>query len=164
MENCGARKIARCEHPTRVKEEMLKHAAEEFRHAHYLKQQIRKISGEDFDTYQLDKLLGGMLSLHYLHTLDLRMCRFLKETVRLQEADLKKTAYLAVTYAIEVRASLLHPLYDPLLRAAGSMIRVKSIVLEEEEHLNEMKRELDSIPDGNHYVYQLSPQHFCNGL
>jgi hypothetical protein len=66
MENCGARKIARCEHPTRVKEEMLKHAAEEFRHAHYLKQQIRKISGEDFDTYQLDKLLGGMLSLHYL--------------------------------------------------------------------------------------------------
>ena len=27
LENCGARKIAACEHPTLVKEEMLKHAA-----------------------------------------------------------------------------------------------------------------------------------------
>ena len=34
LENCGARMIAACEHPTLVKEEMLKHAAEEFRHAH----------------------------------------------------------------------------------------------------------------------------------
>ena len=42
LENCGARKIAACEHPTLVKEEMLKHAAEEFRHAHHLKRQIDK--------------------------------------------------------------------------------------------------------------------------
>lgn len=28
MENCGARKLAACEHPLLVKEEMLKHAAE----------------------------------------------------------------------------------------------------------------------------------------
>ena len=32
LENSGARLIAACEHPTGVKEEMLKHAAEEFRH------------------------------------------------------------------------------------------------------------------------------------
>lgn len=44
LENCGARKIAACEHPTLVKEEMLKHAAEEFRHALHLKRQIGRIS------------------------------------------------------------------------------------------------------------------------
>ena len=43
LENCGARKIAMCEHKTLVKEEMLKHAAEEFRHAHDLKKQLLKI-------------------------------------------------------------------------------------------------------------------------
>ena len=43
LENCGARMIAACEHPTLVKEEMLKHAAEEFRHAFYLKKQLARI-------------------------------------------------------------------------------------------------------------------------
>lgn len=43
LENCGARKIASCEHPTKVKEEMLKHASEEFRHAFYLKKQLSRL-------------------------------------------------------------------------------------------------------------------------
>ena len=51
LENCGARKIAACENPTLVKEEVLKHAAEEFRHAHYLKRQIARITAEPYPTY-----------------------------------------------------------------------------------------------------------------
>ncbi|MGZ3633296.1 MAG: hypothetical protein ACXU9U_03630 [Parachlamydiaceae bacterium] len=51
LENCGARMIAACEHPTLVKEEMLKHAAEEFRHAHHLKRQLAKLSVDPFETY-----------------------------------------------------------------------------------------------------------------
>jgi bacterioferritin (cytochrome b1) len=67
LENCGARKIAACEHPTLVKEEMLKHAAEEFRHAHYLKCQIERISVEGIENYSLDLMLGGIVTLHYLN-------------------------------------------------------------------------------------------------
>src|SRR5271170_3629580 len=60
LENCGARKISACEHPTLVKEEMLKHAAEEFRHAHHLKKQIAKIPGGiTIEDYTLSSLLGG---------------------------------------------------------------------------------------------------------
>ena len=61
LENCGARKIASCEHPTAVKEEMLKHAAEEFRHAFFLKTQLRRV-GFYFNDYSLPHLLGGLAS------------------------------------------------------------------------------------------------------
>src|SRR5688572_26421920 len=70
LENCGARKIAACQHPTLVKEEMLKHAAEEFRHAHHLKRQIERISSKPMDTYSLAFMLGGAATLHYLTALD----------------------------------------------------------------------------------------------
>src|ERR1700761_7439444 len=71
LENCGARKIAACEHPTLVKEEMLKHAAEEFRHAHHLKRQISKVSSAPMETYSPSSILGGTATLQYLKTLDL---------------------------------------------------------------------------------------------
>ena len=61
LENCGARKIAACEHPTLVKEEMLKHAAEEFRHAHHLKRQIKKVSSYRMETYSLSSLLFSVI-------------------------------------------------------------------------------------------------------
>src|ERR1700761_4524513 len=66
LENCGARKIAACEHPTLVKEEMLKHAAEEFRHAHHLKRQIGRVSSKSIETYSVSYILGETTTLHYL--------------------------------------------------------------------------------------------------
>src|ERR1700726_501977 len=92
LENCGARKIAACEHPTLVKEEMLKHAAEEFRHAHHLKRQIQKVSPKPMETYSLALMLGGIASLHYLTLLDLKASRYLKR------AGLTKTAIKEAAY------------------------------------------------------------------
>lgn len=147
LENCGARKIAACEHPTLVKEEMLKHAAEEFRHAHYLKRQIGRISPIPLDTYALPSLLGGIKTLHYLPSLDLQTCRYLKSCTMPPHA-LKEAAYTLVTYAIECRAEALYPLYDEVLRKASSPVTVKSILLEEKDHLNEMRARLNTLPSG----------------
>lgn len=147
LENCGARKIAACEHPTLVKEEMLKHAAEEFRHAHYLKRQIQKLTPEPMPTYSLSHMLGGIATLHYLSALDLKTSRYLKK-VRLSNPAIREAAYLLVTYAIELRAEKLYPSYDAILRKAGSRIAVKSILLEEKEHLNEMREGLKKFPEG----------------
>jgi hypothetical protein len=147
LENCGARKIAACEHPTLVKEEMLKHAAEEFRHAHHLKRQIEKISSIEMTTYALPFLLGGLVSLHYLRALDMKASRYLKEAGH-AGYNLKEAAYLLVTYAIECRASELYRIYDEVLRKAGSRVGVKSILLEEKEHLNEMIEGLQQLPLG----------------
>jgi hypothetical protein len=155
LENCGARKIAACEHPTLVKEEMLKHAAEEFRHAHHLKRQIEKVSPHRIETYSLSSMLGGISTLHYLATLDLKVSRYLKAT-GLCKNSMKEAAYLLVTYAIELRADELYRIYDEILRKVGSKVAVKSILMEEKEHLNEMIEGLKQLPSGVAHA-----QHIC---
>jgi len=156
MENCGARKIAACEHPTQVKEEMLKHAAEEFRHAHHLKRQIEKVSPKSLPDYSLHSILGGMKTMHYLEALDLHTSRYLSQNVGLSKREVQATAYLLVTFAIEKRAEQLYTLYDAYLRRAGSKANVKALLLEEKEHLAEMQRNLDVLPSG-----QLHAHHVC---
>lgn len=147
LENCGARKIAACEHSTLVKEEMLKHAAEEFRHAHYLKKQIKRVSVKTFESYALQHILGGTISWHYLNALDVYACRYLKQQGYDGNA-IKDLAYLLVTFAIELRADELYRLYDEVLKKIGSKVTVKSILLEEKGHLNEMREGLQKHPLG----------------
>jgi len=155
LENCGARKIAACEHPTLVKEEMLKHAAEEFRHAHHLKRQIERVSYfQPLDTYALPHMLGGISTLRYLTTLDVKTSRILKEA-GLSKKSIHEAAYLLVTYAIELRAEELYPIYDEVLRKAGSRVTVKSILLEEKEHLKEMREGLQQLSSGVIYAEQI---------
>lgn len=145
LENCGARKIAACEHPILVKEEMLKHAAEEFRHAYHMKRQMMKLSGKSFPNYALDFLLGGFNTLHYLDALEIEISRYLKKE-QVFNGRLKESAYLLITYAIELRARDLYTLYDQFLTQAGSKISIKSILFEEQGHLEEMEKALNKIP------------------
>lgn len=150
LENCGAKKIAECEHPTLVREEMLKHAAEEFRHAHYLKRQISRLSMK-FDDYAFDSILGGACAWKYLGMLDVYVSRSLKAD-GYGKRDIKEAAYLLVTYAIELRAQELYTIYDDILRKNLSRVMIKSILLEEEEHLAEMRRGLEQMPTGLLYA------------
>lgn len=145
MENAGARKISKCEHPILVSEIQLKHAAEEHRHAYYLKKQIRKIDPELCKTYENNELLAPIATRQYLHSLDIKACRYLQEAFQLSKEDLKYAAYLFVTYAIEVRADELYPVYQQALTEESSRIMVKSIILEEEGHLEEMINQLNEF-------------------
>ncbi|MBB6330248.1 rubrerythrin [Chryseobacterium sediminis] len=145
MENAGARKISKCEHPTLVSQIQLKHAAEEHRHAYYLKKQIGKIDPELCKTYESSELLAPIATSQYLHSLDVKACRYLQEAFNLNKIDLKYAAYLFVTYAIEVRADELYPVYQQALTEASSKIMVKSIILEEEGHLEEMINQLNEF-------------------
>ncbi|MNL69421.1 hypothetical protein D3C87_1942790 [compost metagenome] len=58
---------------------------------------------------------------------------------------MKFAAYLFVTYAIEVRADELYPVYQDVLTKYGSRVNVKSIILEEEGHLEEMLNQLKTF-------------------
>lgn len=146
LENCGAKKIARFEHPTLVREEVLKHAAEEFRHAYYLKRQIPRVSKDSLTSYKEEHLLGGKASQHYLHALDIAVSRYLAPLTA-SKHELRELAYLLVTFAIEKRAFELYPLYHRLLKERRSPVTVTSIWLEEKEHLEEMERQLEKIPN-----------------
>ena len=138
MENTGARKISVCEHKTDVTMIVLKHAAEEHRHAYYLKKQISKLGEKLCPTYTDEYLVAPVHSRLYLNKLDVMVCKYLKNILGLKGNDLKFAAYLLVTYAIEVRADALYPVYQEVLDEANSKVNVKSIILEEEGHLEEM--------------------------
>lgn len=145
MENAGARKISACEHATKADLIQLKHAAEEHRHAYYLKKQILKIDPEICKTYENNELLAPIATRQYLHSLDIKACKYLRKAFQLTKDQLKYVAYLFVTYAIEVRADELYPAYQDFLTKTASKIMVKSIILEEEGHLEEMKNQLNTF-------------------
>ena len=145
MENAGARKISACEHPTKVNLIQLKHACEEHRHAYYLKKQIGKINVEWCKTYEANELLAPIATRQYLHALDVKACKYLHAHFDLTKEELKYAAYLFVTYAIEVRADELYPVYQEVLTKTNSKVMVKSIILEEEGHLEEMIHQLDEF-------------------
>ncbi len=145
MENTGARKIKKCEHPIFVSETILKHAAEEARHAYFLKKQIKKMSKNACPTYERQYLLAPKSSLTYLHRLDIQVSRYLKENYDFTVDKLKFAAYLLVTYAIEVRADALYPEYQAALTKRNCPVSVRNIIVEEEQHLAEMNRQLDLL-------------------
>ena len=148
LENCGARLMAGCEHPTLVREEMLKHAAEEFRHAYFLKSQIAKVWPEGINTYAVGSLLGGYHSLHYLTKLNVGVSRLLKAK-GYHNGALRAAAYTLVSYAIEVRAEELYPAYQQALLEARSRVSVRNIIIEEAEHLEEMQAAIQQLPNGS---------------
>ena len=142
MENAGAKKISASENKEEVTLLILKHAAEEHRHAYYLKKQLAKLDEAFCKTYTNAELLAPNHTKYYLNTLDIKVCRYLKDHFNLLGYDLKFAAYLFVTYAIEVRADELYPIYQDVLTAKQSKVTVKSIILEEEGHLEEMLNQL----------------------
>lgn len=148
MENAGAKKISASEHKEQVNLIILKHAAEEHRHAYYLKKQLEKLDGNLCKTYTNEELLTPNHTKFYLNALDVAVCRYLKQHFNLSGYELKFAAYLFVTYAIEVRADELYPVYQEVLTNAKSKVNVKSIILEEEGHLEEMLNQLKTFsPD-----------------
>ena len=153
MENAGARKISASEDKQKVSLIILKHAAEEHRHAYYLKKQIAKLGENLCENYEDQYLLAPKASKYYLNNLDVKVCKYLKNELNLKGTELKFAAYLLVTYAIEVRADELYPIYQDILSAQESKVTVKSIILEEEGHLEEMLHQLKSFsPEWEKYA------------
>ncbi|AYD47805.1 MAG TPA: hypothetical protein VFQ86_07650 [Arachidicoccus soli] len=146
MENVGARKISKYEHPVNVNLTILKHAAEEARHAFYLKKQIGKLGEDLCPDYNFEYLLAPVVSYQYLHQLDAKACRYLYNR-GLKGRSMHDAAYILVTYAIEVRADSLYDTYQKVLTANDSKVNVKSIILEEAGHLEEMTRMLKEFDD-----------------
>lgn len=142
MENTGARKISKYEDPVKTGIIVLKHAAEEARHAYYLKKLIGKLDADACPDYSHPYLLAPVESSQYLNRLDVEACRYIKKELKLEGRAMMHGAYLLVTYAIEVRADMLYGIYQEALTRYKSKVNVKSIIAEEEGHLEEMQRML----------------------
>lgn len=143
MESVGARKIAAYVHPTQVDLITLQHAFEEARHAYFLKKQIHKLDQVSPD-YSAPYTLAPRASYRYLHKLDMSCARYLADQGK-SGRELKHGCYLLVTYLIEVRAMMLYNTYQAALDTAKSRVHVKSIISEEEGHLENMMAQLDTF-------------------
>ncbi len=141
MEHIGATKIAKTQSGPKADFMTLKHAAEEARHAFYLKRLCRKIDADSFPDYSLENLLAPIHSRQYLYRLDIAVARMVKKA-GLQGEAMRKLSYLLVTYAIEVRADDLYPVYESYLEKYPERVSVSTIIAEEEGHLAEMESAL----------------------
>lgn len=142
MEHVGATKIARTQSGPLATYMSLKHASEEARHGFFLKHMARKLWPEGLPTYQTEFLLAPIQSHQYLYRLDLEASR-LGRRHGLEGRELHNLVYLLVTYAIEVRADELYPVYQEYLDKQPELrLSVQGIINEEEGHLAEMESEL----------------------
>lgn len=146
MEHVGATKIARSQSGPSATFMTLKHASEEARHAFFLKKLCRRIDPESCPDYGNAYLLAPVESRQYLYRLDAAVCRLAKEA-GLQGRKMADLAYLLVTWAIEVRADALYPVYQDFLQDYPVKLSVLSIINEEEGHLEEMERALSEWPE-----------------
>jgi hypothetical protein len=145
MEHIGATKIARSQSGPQADFITLKHAAEEARHAFFLKKLCHKVDAQACPDYGPAHLLAPVQSRQYLYRLDTAVARMCKRA-GLQGAALRKLAYLLVTFAIEVRADALYPVYESYLEHYPERVSVASIIAEEEGHLAEMESALAAYP------------------
>ena len=141
LENVGARKIAACQNPYMVDLTMLKH--------------LHKLNTKTCEYYDSKDLFAPILSKQYLQKLDLASSHYLKEIIGVQSTELRFLSYLFVTYAIELRADVLYPMYQEVLSRLKSKVMVKSIIIEEEGHLEEMIHMLSKFD--NDWQRHISP-------
>jgi hypothetical protein len=141
LENCGARKISGFQaiFKGNVPLSILQHASEESRHAFFMKKQILKLNAEPDAKLPL---LGGLKTKNFLHSLDIKILKLLKKEKIIQKDQLFYYAYLLTTYAIEKRAEILYGLYQARLTSSHSEVSIKSIIKEEENHLEEIETKI----------------------
>lgn len=145
MEHVGATKIARRQSGPNATLLVLKHASEEARHAFFLKKMSEKLAPGLCPDYSDEYLLAPVASKQYLNRLDLEISRMLK-TMNLSDEMFRWTAYLFVTWAIEVRADEIYPVYQKHLQDNPIKISMLSIINEEAGHLEEMETAMADLP------------------
>lgn len=145
MEHIGATKIAETQSGPHATYTTLKHAAEESRHAFFLKHLCHKINPKACPDYSRGHLLAPSGSRSYLFLLDARVSRACK-AAGLQGRELHDLSYLLVTLAIELRADELYPVYQEFLNDYPVRLSVQGIINEEVGHLEEMQEALSAWP------------------
>lgn len=128
LEFIGSRKIAKtvCAdgHPA---ENVLKHYADETRHAHAFRALSANLSGER----GRDDYLCHDQAISYFQLLDQFVGEWLEENIK---ENLPHNNYLLVTTLVEKRAMKLYPLYRALTQNPTVQDELQKIILEESSH------------------------------
>jgi hypothetical protein len=138
MEHVGSRKIMMSQAKGELPQDTLKHLAEETRHAFFFKRAAEKLAGRTLD-YGTEATLGGNAARMYMGRLD----AFIADELGSRAPS--ETAYLYMSLIVELRAIWFYRTYQAALTAAKHPLSLKSVLAEEELHLEEMLARLDAI-------------------
>ena len=143
MEHIGSRKIMMSQAKGELPQDTLKHLAEETRHAFFFKRAAEKLAGRTLD-YGAEATLGGNAARMYMARLDAFIAKHLGDAEGGNAAP-SETAYLYMSLIVELRAIWFYRAYQAALADAKHPLSLKSVLAEEELHLEEMLERLDTI-------------------
>ncbi len=147
LEQVGAQKIAKSQPTPFLSGMVVRHLAEESRHAQYLKQLAERIAPGACPTYESRYLLAGRAARRYFERLDAHVAGSLGPEASARQAY-PGTAYFYVTLAVERRAERIYPLYQAVLDEASLPVSLRGVIAEEAHHLAEMERALAARDPG----------------
>ena len=137
MEHIGSRKIMASQSGANLHYDTLKHLAEETRHAFFFKRAAEAIMGREL-TYNDADTIAGASARQYMGRLD----AFIEDALPNRP---REAAYLYMSLIVEFRAVWFYRLYQDVLAAKGLPLSLKSVLAEEELHLNEMTTRLEGL-------------------
>ena len=135
LEYRGFRKIARSQQTDDMNLELLLHSMEEVRHAVFFKRKAIDLGGDEFQSYDVKRLLGGVAPKKYFFDLDADVFAMIS---RHDSVELHKAAYVLISYLIETRAMSVYENYNAVLKQTQAAFNLDAIIKEEESHLNDM--------------------------
>lgn len=135
MEYMGARKIVKSQIEKHIDAEVLAHMSEEIRHAQIFKKMALKLSDGKLKTYSDQHLLAGPEGRAYIQSVDQSVAAAL-------HGEDPKTNYLLSTLLIEERANDVYPFYGELVEPLGFGGYLRTILREEENHLEQINEAL----------------------
>ncbi|MCY4321732.1 MAG: hypothetical protein OXC37_04955 [Bdellovibrionaceae bacterium] len=127
LEYIGARKMLKSLPAPILNKTFLDHINEEVRHSLVLKNLAEKLTKTSYG-FKKEELIAGAQGSQYFQEVDHYGLKFSSANPVLN--------YLYTTYAIEQRAIVLYSLYNDTLKKKGFSFSMKSILNDEEEHLD----------------------------
>jgi hypothetical protein len=143
LEHIGSRKIMSSQAMDQPDQDLLKHLAEEARHAFFFKRAAERIALRTLD-YSAEHTMAALSAQLYMGRLDVEISRRVGTSVT-------ALPYLHMSLIVELRAVWIYRIYQLVLMEQKIALTLKSILAEEELHLNamlariqELDREADS--------------------
>jgi len=136
MEHMGSRRIMITQSNNDLGQDTLKHMAEEARHAFFFKRQADKFSGHSMD-YTADDTIAPAFARMYFKRLESYIAQDLAEV-----ENPYLVTYLYMSMIIEFRAVWSFGVYQKSLDASDIKLSLKSLLAEEQGHLEDMETTL----------------------
>lgn len=143
MEHIGSRKIMLSQMRGILSQEILKHLAEETRHAFFFKRQAEKYAGRELEGYDDQNTMCFGPAQIYFGRLDSRVRSYCTQNG--QDNIGKEALYLWMSLIVELRACWFYHLYQETLQDSEEAMSLKSIIAEEDLHLQAMYDRLEEI-------------------